>query len=68
MHCHHKIPKSLKGTDEYSNLIFIIKDIHILIHASKTKTINKYVSKLDLNETQLKKINKLRFMANLKPI
>lgn len=68
MHCHHKIPKSLNGTDEYSNLIFTIKDIHILIHASKTKTINKYVSKLSLNETQLKKINKLRFMANLKPI
>lgn len=65
MHCHHKIPKSLKGTDEYKNLIFITKDVHALIHSIKEDTIIKYLNKIGLNVTQLDKINKLRFMANL---
>lgn len=68
MHCHHKTPKELNGTDEYSNLIFITADVHRLIHSTKIETINKYLNKLVLDKLQIKKINKLREMANLKPI
>ena len=68
MHCHHKITKELNGTDEYSNLIFVTADVHRLIHSTKIETINKYLNKLVLDKLQIKKINKLREMANLKPI
>lgn len=68
MHCHHKIPRNLNGTDEYSNLVFVIKNIHQLIHSSKVNTIKKYLNILSLDKLQLDKINKLRIMANLNPI
>lgn len=68
MHCHHKLPKKLGGTDEYKNLVFITKDTHMLIHSTKEETIKKYLSRLNLDTTQIKRINKLRFMANLEPI
>lgn len=68
MHCHHKIPKELNGTDEYSNLIFVTADVHRFIHSTKIETIKKYVNKLVLDKFQMKRINELRKMANLKPI
>ncbi|MBP1932038.1 group II intron reverse transcriptase/maturase [Ammoniphilus resinae] len=34
VHCHHKVPVHLGGTDKFSNLIIIHKEIHTLIHAS----------------------------------
>ncbi|MBE8951926.1 MAG: HNH endonuclease [Quinella sp. 1Q7] len=39
IHCHHKIPKSQGGTDDYQNLILITATVHKLIHANNTKTI-----------------------------
>ncbi len=33
MHCHHKLPISMGGTDEYKNLMLVDENIHILIHA-----------------------------------
>ena len=64
MDCHHKRPKSLGGTDEYQNLIFILKDVHKLIHATDEKTITKYIRKLKLDEQSKRKINELRRLAN----
>jgi len=63
MECHHKIPKSCGGTDEYSNLIFLKTEIHKLIHATTTETINKYLAKLSLDKNTMKKINKLRILV-----
>ncbi len=63
LHCHHKIPLKNGGTDEYSNLIIIHKDIHTLIHATQPENINAYLCKLELNSAMLKKINKLRILA-----
>lgn len=60
MDCHHKKPKSLGGTDKYDNLILVIKDIHHLIHATKQKTIDKYLGILNLDKKQLAKVNTLR--------
>lgn len=68
IHCHHKIPKYLGGTDKYDNLIIIHRDIHKLIHAKDKNTINYYLEKYNLNKEQLDKIDSLRKKAELQPI
>lgn len=68
IHCHHKIPVSRGGTDEYANLILICKDVHTVIHASQTPTIEKLMNSLKLNPKQLSKLNKLRTLAEMPPI
>ena len=68
IHCHHKLPKSLGGKDNYQNLVIVHKDVHKLIHATKPETICKYLTILNLNNGQIKKINNLRKMAHLEPI
>ena len=60
MECHHIIPISMGGTDEYKNLMLITYEVHKLIHATKTETINKYINIIKPNKTVLSKINKLR--------
>ena len=64
IHCHHKVPKHLGGTDEYKNLIIVSSDIHRLIHATKPETIQKYLEQLKLDATQLRKLKNLRKLAN----
>ncbi len=68
IHCHHKLPKQLGGTDNYNNLIIIHKDIHILIHSKSKKIIDQYLEIYNLNSEQINKINTLRTQANLEPI
>lgn len=67
-HCHHIKPIYLGGTDEYDNLAVLHKLAHILVHATKEETINKYMRLLNINEHQLKKLNKLRKACKLLPI
>ena len=57
IHCHHKIPKSQGGTDDYQNLILVTATIHKLIHATNAETIKKYLQACKPN---LKKLNVLR--------
>lgn len=57
IHCHHKIPKSHCGTDEYENLILVTKTVHKLIHATTATTIAKY---LKICNPDIKKLNELR--------
>ena len=57
MHCHHKIPKSQGGTDDYENLILVTATAHKLIHATNINTIQKYLQACKLN---FKKLNVLR--------
>ena len=68
IHCHHKIPKHLGGTDKYENLIILHEDIHKLIHAKDKNTINHYLKEYSLNKEQTNKVNKLRNQAGLQPI
>jgi group II intron reverse transcriptase/maturase len=68
MHCHHKKPRALNGTDEYKNLVIIEENIHRLVHATKEETIREYVQKLNLTTKQLEKVNKLREQANMQVI
>lgn len=65
IHCHHKLPKYLGGTDEYKNLVIISEDVHRLIHATSPETIRKYLKKLKLDPKQLKKLEKLRSFAKV---
>lgn len=65
IHCHHKVPKTLGGTDEYKNLVIVSEAVHHLIHATNPETIRKYLEKLNLDETQLKKLNKFRNLAKV---
>jgi group II intron reverse transcriptase/maturase len=60
IHCHHKNPLENDGTDEYANLILVTETVHILIHATLTETVQRYLTELQLNKKQLDKLNKLR--------
>jgi 5-methylcytosine-specific restriction endonuclease McrA len=64
-HCHHKLPTHLGGKDDYQNLVIIHRDIHILLHATKSETINKYLRFFNLNTMQLRKLNQLRSLCKL---
>lgn len=68
MHCHHIIPISKGGTDEFKNLIIVHEDIHRLIHATRDETIRKLLNKFNLNKKQMKKLNKMRKKCNLTEI
>ncbi|WP_110927059.1 group II intron reverse transcriptase/maturase [Bacillus massiliglaciei] len=59
IHCHHKVPRTKGGTDEYKNLCLVDKGVHILIHAKDESTISKY-KHLITNTRVLDKLNKLR--------
>ena len=63
IHCHHKIPRSMGGTDKYDNLILVLEPVHKLIHATNTETIKYYLSILNLSKTQKQKLNTLRVTA-----
>ena len=65
IHCHHKLPKHLGGSDEYKNLVIVSESIHRLIHATNPEIIRKYLQKLNLDAKQLRKLNKLRSLANV---
>ncbi len=60
MEVHHKKPVSTGGDDRYDNLVFITSNVHKLIHATRPETIQRYIRLMQPDESQLKKINKLR--------
>lgn len=68
IHCHHKLPVKLGGTDAYENLVLITKDVHRIIHAKEGETIEKYLKPLNLDKLKLAKLNKLRVMAEMPPL
>ncbi len=68
VNCHHILPKTIGGTDEFNNLIVVHEWVHILIHSIDRTTIEKYLNLLKLNNKQLKKLNKLRKKCNLTDI
>ena len=68
MHTHHKIPISMGGNDGYMNLTIVTSMVHRLIHSVDNELILEYIKALKLNENQLKKVNKLRLLANKEEI
>ena len=63
IHCHHKTPKGLGGSDKYENLVLVLEPVHKLIHAKDKATVQKYLRILNLNAEQLAKVNALRELA-----
>ena len=59
---HHKIPKSLGGKDEYSNLILLTRRVHKLVHKVDLK-----IEEL-LKTDNIKELNKLRKLCGNKVI
>ena len=64
MEVHHVVPKSQGGDDNYSNLIYITKDVHKLIHATQLETINKYLKLISISETIIQNINWCRKLVD----
>lgn len=60
MICHHKIPKELGGSDEYKNLVWLTKESKEMIESTNLGAIAKYLNKVHLDETGLKRFNSLR--------
>ena len=60
IHCHHKLPKSLGGGDDYANLIILHERVHRLVHATQEETISAIMQTVQLDKRQLDKLNKLR--------
>jgi hypothetical protein len=68
IHCHHKLQRQNGGSDKYENLVLVLEPVHKLIHATQIDTIEKYLSILQLNNAQRKKLNVLREKAELFPL
>ncbi|MDD4698776.1 MAG: group II intron reverse transcriptase/maturase [Oscillospiraceae bacterium] len=68
MHTHHKIPTSIGGKDGYMNLTIVTTMVHRLIHSVNKELISQYLKILKISEKQLKKVNKLRILANREEI
>ncbi len=68
IHCHHKVPVSKGGTDEYANLILITEAVHVIIHATSETIIKQYLNNIQLDDSKLEKLNKLRALAEMPPI
>ena len=65
VHCHHRIPRHMGGPDEFKNLVIVHRNVHKLIHATETETIERYKSLLQLDGKQLDKLNQFRKKCNL---
>lgn len=68
IHCHHKVPRWMGGTDAYGNLVLVDEDVHRLIHATEPETVQKYLDMLNLDQNAMKKLNQLRELAGTKSI
>ncbi len=65
VHCHHKLPLKDGGTDQYSNLVLVTEEVHILIHATQDETVKAYLNQFQLNKKQMKKLNHFRELAGV---
>jgi group II intron reverse transcriptase/maturase len=68
VYCHHLLPREAGGRDNYGNLMIVREEIHILIHAKKQETIDKYLAILRLNKKQLTKLDRIREKVGRQPI
>ena len=57
---HHLKGRNIDGADKFSNLMFVKKTIHILIHATDPETIKENLKKVTLDNKQMAKLNTYR--------
>lgn len=65
IHCHHKIPCHLGGSDSYNNLILVCKAVDVLLHDYSLPTMTSVTSGHNWDAGVFSKINKLRKTAKL---
>jgi group II intron reverse transcriptase/maturase len=62
IHCHHKKQKAKGGGDEYKNLVILHKEVHRLLHLKDIDKIYELENVLKLDDSQAKKLLKLKSM------
>ncbi|MBP1949418.1 group II intron reverse transcriptase [Virgibacillus litoralis] len=67
VHCHHYIPTHLGGSDKFSNLRILHKEIHKFIHQTDTTTIDSLKNNLGITELMVQKINQYRQQCGMEP-
>ncbi|MGG3788989.1 HNH endonuclease [Paenibacillus larvae] len=68
VHCHHYQPMKNGGSDKFSNLRILHRDVHRLIHSTNNKTIGELKTRLNLSPEMLKTVNLYRKKCNLELI
>ncbi|MDR6554971.1 HNH endonuclease signature motif containing protein [Paenibacillus qinlingensis] len=68
VHCHHYIPPHAGGTDKFSNLRILQKEVGQLILQTQKETIDVLKNKLGLTEMMMNKINQYREKYALDPV
>lgn len=63
MKVHYIKPPSLSGNDRYTNLIYVTKNVDILIHSTENEKIQKYIKQINLNPEMLVRLNTLRTLS-----
>ncbi len=63
MKVHYIKPPSLGGNDRYTNLIYVTKNVDILIHSTENEKIQKYMKQINLNSEMLVRLNTLRTLS-----
>ena len=63
MEVHHKTPLENGGKDNYDNLMIVTADVHKLIHAVRSETIEKYRNRLSGLKIDSSRLNKLRLLV-----
>lgn len=48
--------KSIDGTDEYKNFIWLTTQVHKIVYSTNLGTISKYLNELNLDKYGLKKL------------
>ena len=65
---HHKLPRYKGGTDEYSNIIILSHEAHLLVQLTDPEKIAVILSQLKLNKKQIQKLNELRTLYGTEAI
>src|SRR5699024_1089654 len=58
VHCHHYVPSSLGGSDQFKNLRILHKDVHRLIHMKDKRMIHELIEMLQLTGAMIEKVNR----------
>lgn len=68
VHCHHYVPSSLGGSDQFKNLRILHKDVHRLIHMKDKRMIHELIEMLQLTGAMIEKVNRFRDKCGLEAI
>jgi len=58
VHCHHYVPVSLGGSDQFINLRILHKEVHRLIHMKDKRMIHELIKMLQLTGAMIEKVNR----------